>query len=211
MMNLSDIYSKINTPEELLSFMDKYIKYGIYGNDGKEYINDGTEESNRIFQEASITKYGLADKEKVLKYGLGQCFDQTEFERAWFMEHNYEFKTIFIWFLFDYENTYPTHSYLVYKDKTTNKYCWFEHADGINKGIHEFNSYKDAIYNQMKSHIEYAKNNGNIINEEVLKHIHIYEYKIDKYNISFDEFIDAILSSKEITNKILSAGDIDAQ
>lgn len=208
-MDLLDIYKTINTPKELYEFMDKYIKYGFYGNDGKIYTNDGTEESDKIFQDACLDRYGLANKEKVLKYGLGQCFDQTELERAWFKEHNYEFRTIFIWFLFDYENTYPTHAYLVYKDKTTNKYYWFEHADSINKGIHEFNSYKEAIYNQMLEHISYTKNSGNKIDDEVLKHIHIYEYETNKYEISFYEFIDNIFESKEITDEILSYGDID--
>ena len=198
-MSLFDMYNKVKTPEELLIFMDN-IKYGIYGTDNKEYINDGTEESNRVFQEASITKYALADKDRVLKYGLGQCFDQTELERFWFREHNYEFKTIFIWFLFDYENTYPTHSYLIYKEN--NKYCYFEHADEINRGIYKFDTYEEAIKFQMNKHIEYTKLN-NIVDDEIIKHLHIYEYNISKYNISFDEFIDNILNSKEITNMIV--------
>ena len=194
------MYDEIKTPRELLEFMDN-IRYGFYGNDNKEYINDGSEESNKIFQDACLTEYSLADKDKVLKYRLGQCFDQTELERAWFREHNYEFKTIFIWFLFDYENTYPTHSYLVYKEN--DKYYYFEHADYINRGIYEFDSYEEAIKFQMNKHIEYTKNMGNTIDDEAIKHLHIYEYDISKYNISFEEFIDNILDSKEITNMIV--------
>ena len=90
-MNLIDSYNEVKTPYELLMLMDN-IKYGFYGNNNKIYINDGTYESNKIFQEACLNKYGLANKDKVLKYGLGQCFDQTELERAWFKEHNYEYK-----------------------------------------------------------------------------------------------------------------------
>lgn len=204
-MSLIDSYKNINTPEELYEFMDKYIKYGFYGNDGNIYTNDGTEESNVIFQNACLDKYELADKDKVLRYGYGQCFDQTELERFWFKEHNYEFKTIFIWFLFDYDNTYPTHSYLIYKDKETEEFCWFEHADSANKGIHKYKTYIDAIKGQMNKHIEYTKKCGNIVDDEVLKHIHIYEYTIDKYNISFDEFIDNILLSDDITKKIIKS------
>ena len=157
-MDLFDMYNEVKSPEELLLFMDN-IKYGLYGNDNKEYINDGSEESNRIFQKACITQYGLADKDKVLKYGLGQCFDQVELERAWFKEYHYELKTIFIWFLLDYENSYPTHTYLVYKDN--NKYCYFEHADESNRGIYEFDSYLDAIRFQLEKHIQYTKRMGN--------------------------------------------------
>ena len=199
-MNLVDMYNKVNTPEELLNFMD-YIRYGFYGNDDKEYINDGTEESNQIFQEACLTEYSLANKDKVLKYRLGQCFDQTELERTWFKEHNYEFKTIFIWFLFDHENTYPTHSYLIYKDN--NKYYYFEHSDYVNRGIYEFNSYEEAIRFQMNKHIEYTKNMGNVVDDEIMKHIHIYEYNEPSSNITFYEYIDHILDSKEITDKII--------
>ena len=201
-MNLRDSYNKVKTPDELLKLMDN-IKYGIYGNDNKVYINDGTKESNKIFQWACINQYGLANKDKVLKYGVGQCFDQTELERTWFREHNYEYKTIFIWFLFDYENTYPTHSYLIYKDN--DKYCYFEHADEMNKGIYKFDSYIDAIKYQMNKHIEYTKKNGNIVDDEIIKHLHIYEYDEPKSNISFDEFIDHILESKEITNMVLGS------
>ncbi len=201
-MNLNVLYVKVKTPEELLAFMDN-IKYGIYGNDGKVYVNDGTEEGNRVFQEASVNEYGLANKDKVLKYGLGQCFDQTELERAWFKENNYEFKTIFIWFLFEYENTYPTHSYLIYKDKETHKYCYFEHADYENRGIYRFDSYEEAIRYQMEKHIEYTEKCGNIVDNDVMKHLHIYEYDVSKYGISFEEYIDNILDSKEITIKII--------
>ena len=70
-MNIVEEYNKINTPEELQSFMDKHIKYGFNSNDGKKYINDGSAESDKIFQEACLTQYGLANKDKVLKL----CFN----------------------------------------------------------------------------------------------------------------------------------------
>ena len=73
----------------------------------------------------------------------------------------------------------------------------------MNKGIYIFDSYIDAIKYQMNKHIEYTKNSGNTINDEIIKHLHIYEYDEPKSNISFDEFIDHILDSKEITNIIL--------
>ena len=202
-MDLTRLYNDIKTPDELLMFMEKHIKYGFYGNDGKIYTTDGTEEDNHEFNNASFTKYGLADKGKVLKYGYGQCFDQTEFERAWFKGHNYEFKTIFIWFLFDYENTYPTHSYLIYHDKETDEYCWFEHADYYNKGIHRFKSYEGAIYFQMKKHLEYTKKMGHIVTDKELGHLHIYEFDEPKSDISFDEYLDYVMNAKDITTEIV--------
>ena len=36
-MNLKDLFYTINTPEELLDFMDKYIQYGWIGKDMFDY------------------------------------------------------------------------------------------------------------------------------------------------------------------------------
>ena len=57
----------------------------------------------------------------------------------------------------------------MYKDKKTEKYCYFEHSDDANKGIKEFESYKDAILYQMEKHIDCNRNVGNLINEDILK------------------------------------------
>lgn len=190
-------YNKVRTPKELLVFMDKYIKYGIYGTDNKIY--DNWESSNNSdFQIACETKYLLCDAERYLKYGYGTCWDQVELERDWFTKNNYEFKTIFIWFLFEKENSYLTHTYLVYKDKETNQYCYFEHADYNNRGIHSFNTYEEAIEYQKAKHIQFNEICGNVINEDVLNHLVIYEFNQPKYGCSMEEYINNIFCSKII-------------
>ena len=50
-------YKKIDTPEKLMKFMDKYINYGFHGTDGVNYTNDGSEEKNKLFQEACEKVY----------------------------------------------------------------------------------------------------------------------------------------------------------
>ena len=194
-MNIKEEYEKVNTPEELMDFMNKYIKYGFHGTDGVDYTNDGTIEGNEKFQTASQLVYGLASPDYLLKYGLGHCWDQVELERDWFLRHNYEFKTIFIWFEFNYANNYSTHTYLIYKDKENNEYCLFEHADYENRGIHRFKTYSDAVKWQKDRHIEMNKNNGNKIDEEVLNHLHIYEYNHPEYGSNMIEFLDNILDN----------------
>ena len=72
----------------------------------------------------------------MLKYKIGHCWDQVELERAWFKKHNYEYKTLFIYFESDLA-PYICHTYLVYNDKKNNTWNWFEHADENNKGIHK--------------------------------------------------------------------------
>lgn len=188
-------YNEVNTPEELLKFMDKYITYGIYGIDSKSYTN-WENDINSEFQIACQTKYALCDKERILKYGLGTCWDQVELERFWFKEHNYNFKTFFIWFYFEEDNNYGTHTYLVYEKN--NKYYYFEHADYNNKGIYEFDSYKDAIEYQMSKHINFMKQNGLPIDEEILKHIQVIEFNIGKYEIDMNEYFENLFDSNII-------------
>lgn len=122
-----------------------------------------------------------------------------ELERAWFEENNYEFKTIFIWFLFDYDNPYPTHTYLIYKNKDNNKWCMFEHSDFNNKGIYEFDTYKDVINFQKNNFINYTKGIIKDFKEEDIEHLRIYEYNHPKFGCNMEEFLDNIINNgKEI-------------
>lgn len=186
-------YEEIKTPQELLEFMNNNISYGFHGSDDKDYFNEG----NDSFNINCRNKWILSDSERILKYKLGHCWDQVELERDWFKKNNYEFKTIFIWFLFNHNNNYPTHTYLVYKDN--NKWYWFEHADYNNRGIHKFNSLKETIKAQMEKHIEYASQ-YNEINNDIINHIHIYEYSSPRYGCNMDGFIENIINeAKDIT------------
>lgn len=190
-------YNRVKTPEELMDFMDKYIQYGIYGTDNKVYEDYDTS-VNSDFQFACQNKYALCDIERYLKYGYGVCWDQVELQRDWFTRNNYDFKTIFIWFLFEEENSYITHTYLVYKDKTDNKYCYFEHADYNNRGIYKFDTYKEAIEYQKEKHIKFNESCGNHIDDEVLNHLVIYEFNSPSYGCDMSEYIDHILESRVI-------------
>lgn len=189
-------YNALLTPNELLTFMDENIYYGVYGKDQKLYLYDDDN-----FQQACLKEHILSDKDRLLKYQYGTCWDQVELERDWFTRNHYEFKTIFIWFLFPYENNYITHTYLVYKDKKTKEYCYFEHADFNNWGIHKFPTYKEAIEYQMHKHIEFNKQQGNVINDEVLNHLVIYEFDNIKKGLNMEEYINHILNSKVVYEK----------
>ena len=169
-------YNNVKNPNELLEFMDKNIKYGIYGIDNVVY-DKWDASNNSEFQKACQTKYVLCDAKRLLKCGYGTCWDQVELERDWFINN-------------------VTHTYLVYKDKKTEKYCYFEHSDGANKGIKEFDSYKDAILYQMEKYIDFNRSVGNLINEDILSHLQVYEFEIKKYGCSQYEYMENILNSK---------------
>ena len=123
-------FERIKTPKEFLEYMNNNITYGFIGKNGKKYQNFSSEE----WFEEGIVQNG----EEVLKSKIGTCYDQVELERLWFGNHHFEVKTIFIWFEVDYENDYPTHTFLVYKNN--HKWYWFEHAFEPYRGIHEFDS-----------------------------------------------------------------------
>ena len=187
--------NNIKSPKELFQFMEDNIKYGVFiNNKVYEWDKDG------IFEDICRTKWKLKTSNEIIDCGYGICWDQVELERDWFNINNYEYKTIFIWFLFDYENSYPTHAYLIYKNN--NKYYYFEHSDSNNKGIYEFNSFEDAIKYQLNKHIELSKTN-NIVGEEELKYIHIFEFDKPRIDCSYDEYLEHILNSVDITDKII--------
>ena len=178
----------INKPEELLDYMSN-IKYGYLGKNGKIYYQD---DSN--FNKDWFNQYVLENKEEFINNQCGTCFDQVEFERDWFINNNYSVKTFYEMVLLDYDNNYPTHSFLIYKDN--NKWCWFENADYNNRGIHKFDKLEELLEYQYNKYIELLKT-FNISKEEINKII-ITEFLKPKDNISAKEYIEYVTDSKRI-------------
>ncbi len=184
----------INTPEELLNFMSNNINYGYLGNNGRVYHFDDSD-----FDKDWYNKYVLQSHNDLEKNLYGTCFDQVEFEREWFFNHNFELKTFFVMLLLDYENYYPTHSFLAFKDK--DMWCWFENSDYNNRGIHRFNSLDELLNNQLEKQINYLKTFN--ASDEELNHIIIREFNKPKSGISASEYLDYVIASKEINIKNL--------
>ncbi len=188
-------YEEIKTPEELLEFMDE-IEYGFQDDEVNRY---GSWDENE-FEESVLTKWKLSSPKRLLETKIGHCFDQVELERDWFRNHEYKFKTFYIMFLFDEPNDYSTHTFLIYEDKE--QWKLFEHSDYFNRGIHVFNNISDALKFEMNYHIK-ENEKYNMMNEEIIRHLHIFEYGDIKYNVSFDDFINEILEKgKDITEQI---------
>lgn len=182
-------YIDIKTPDDLMNYMDENINYGIYDYKNNKAYYD----ANDNFEFLVNNVWKLSSPEQMQKYGVGHCFDQVELERDFFKNHNYNFKTFFIWFKCNRKNTYPTHTYLIYQDKMTKQWCWFEHSDYNNKGIHKFRTLKDAIIEQKQTHIKYAKSYRKAKTDA--SKIEILEYDNVCYGCSFDEFINYVLSA----------------
>jgi hypothetical protein len=182
-------FNKINTVEELYNFLDNNISYGYLGNSGRIYHFDDAD-----FNDNWKEEYILEDKDDLLRTGYGNCWDQVELERAWFRKHNYEYKTIFEMVLLDYDNNYPSHTFLIYKDG--DNWYWFEHADFDNRGIHKYISIEELINDQYSKYLDLLKKN-NITNEEISKII-LTEYDEPNKNVNSEEFLEHVINSKRI-------------
>ena len=184
--------NKIKNPQELLDFMSNNINYGYLGKDGRVYNYTDPD-----FEQEWFKEYILETHEQVLENLSGNCWDQVEFERAWFLENNYEIKTIYEMVLLDYDNDYPSHSFLTYKEN--NNWYWFENADFNNRGIHKFNSFEELINYQYKKHLELL-NTFNITDEEIEKII-ITEFTKPKENSTAHEYLEHVINSKQLIDK----------
>lgn len=197
-------YEDIKTPEELLEFMNENIKYGFVAEDGTVYDMNDPDLMNQQFSD----KWRLVNPDRLLKVKYGTCWDQVEFERKWFFDHNIENATLFVMFMLPYSNGYTTHTYLLYR--IDGKWNYFEHADSDNRGIvYGFNTFEEAIQYQTKLHIENNKKYYNIKPEEIKK-LRIYDYHIPRYHMSAQEFMDNIFDEcDDVTGTLLKGDNYD--
>lgn len=174
-------FSNIVSPEELLEYMKTNVRYGFISKSGKIYNNPDSNDWNDWYSKC-IVQTG----KEVLYSCTGTCWDQVELERFWFENNNYVIKTYFICFDVDYENNYPTHTFLLFKNN--GKWYWFEHAWLDQMGIHEFNSEKEVLDYIMQKFFE-AAINDELATKEDRKLVACYEYtKLDR-SLSVEEYI----------------------
>lgn len=189
LFNEALVFTNIKTPKELNEYMNKNISYGYLGKNNKIYMpNDPN------FDKDWLDNYILETPYDILSTKVGNCFDQVEFERNWFENNNYEYKTIYNQVLLNYDNSYPTHTFLVYKEN--NKWYYFENAWEDMKGIHEFNTLEELLEYEYNKYIEFLKE-FNITDEEIEK-IKYFEYSKPKEHISAKEYIEYMLKQKEL-------------
>lgn len=184
------VIDEISSPHGLFNFMSENITYGYLGKDGRVYSYEDAD-----FDEKWFNEYILESYEDVLRTMHGNCWDQVEFERYWFEKNGYEVKTIYTMVELNYDNNYPTHSFLIFKDKD-NSWNWFENADFVNRGIHKFDSIDELLNYQYDNYIKFLKT-FNISDDEIEKIIYT-EYDKPKSNISASDYLKYVVDSKQI-------------
>ncbi len=169
-------FQNIKTPEELHNFMKK-LHYMWITKDGKISDND-----DNFFDE-----YRLQIKDELLNTLCGVCWDYVELSRFWFKNHGYEIKTLFEMIYLDGQETnYPTHTFLIYKDKDSWHLFDREFDEYHSQNIEEIKTY------QKKKYLENIKEN---INEEDLKNFIMVQYTEPKRHMSADEYLHYILKN----------------
>jgi hypothetical protein len=167
--------------------MSKNINYGYLGKSGRVYHFDDSD-----FNEKWFNEYILESKENILKTLYGNCWDQVELERYWFKKHGYEIKTIYEMVKLNYDNNYPSHSFLIFKDKD-GFWNWFENSDYENRGIHKFDSINKLLEYQYSKYLDFLKTFN--IKEDEIKEIIFAEFEEPQKNISASEYLDFVINS----------------
>ena len=178
----------IKNPNELLKYMEKNIKYGFIGKNGKIYDDPKSEEWNDWYNECVVQ-----DAEGIIRSGYGTCWDQVELERKWFSNNGYNFKTIYIQFEVGMDRMMPTHTFLIFE--SNNKWYWFEHSFEKNKGIHEFDSVSDVIEYVKDRQLDYVMEIG-IGTKHDREFIIDYEYSKPERNINVPDYLNHVTSKK---------------
>jgi len=191
---LEQLLEIVKTPEDLLDYMEKNIKYGFVSRkNAKIYSSDNVDFDNNFFDE-----YFLQTPDQLLISKQGVCFDQTELEREWFLKQEYEPKVFFLIFAKEKVHNLPAHTFLVYKNN--NKFYWFENSFYNQRGIHEYEDLNSLIEDVKNKQFEFAKKEHGAVADD-FKDIKICEYEVPEFGCNLEEFVNNILD-KNFKNRV---------
>lgn len=164
-LNIWNYYNEF----EIMDLM-KNIDYGWIDKDNKKHV---------LVDETYSDNYILQSPKEIIKNKIGICWDQVELERYYFKGNDWNIKT---YFLVHYDgDKCPTHTFLTFEKN--NKCYWFEHSWEKFRGIHEYKSLKELLFDIRDKFIKYELDNDYVVDNLVL-----HEYKKPKYHISVQEF-----------------------
>lgn len=162
--------NEIKIANALLTEMQD-INYGWVDFTGKTHLGDFDSFSD---------DYRLQSPASLQKSKAGVCWDQVEFERDYFKEHNISIKTYFL--VYYNGKDCPTHTFLVFK--SNGEFYWFEHSWERFRGLHQYQNIdellSDVVHKFIKSEIKDGDFNSTNLN--------MHEYTQPNYGLSVQEF-----------------------
>lgn len=176
-------YEDIKTPEDLYIFMRNNFRYGYLSNiDSDKHIREEMN-NDELYEKILFNNFYLQTPKELLKSKCGICYDQVEFERKWFSDHNYSTKTFY--------TPYKNHAFLIYKDD--DKYKLFERTVKEFNGIHIGNSVEELLERYKEKQLK----------DVDLDDIDFYSYNKATFGKDFNTLIKNIVKDNNISEKII--------
>ncbi len=133
--------------------------------------------------------YRLQSSEQLQESHLGVCWDQVELARKLFDDAGVKNRTFFI-VHYDGDKC-PTHTFILFE--YDGKFYWHEHAWEIMRGLHEFDTFAQAISTIRDAFIEKM-----LHGEYDPQNLVIYEYEAAPAGLSCLEFYKHCEKGKQI-------------
>ncbi len=141
----------------------------------------------------------LQSPEDFVRHRVGNCWDQTELQRAWFERHGYKVKTYLLYYYLN-DDCCPSHSVLMYEDEGRMK--WFEPMFcGVEveySGVHEYKGEDEALADVRRVFAENGQKMEMLPERLEDEKWALYEYTKPKYGIEDVEFYDHCRRGKRI-------------
>lgn len=176
-MVMSMKFNDVKNPYELHNYMKANIKYGFYSTFDMK-VHRRLEMDDYSYENLLFSYYYLQKPEELLITKTGICYDQVEFERKWFLDHNYEVHTFY--------TPYHNHCFLIFKDR--DYYYLFETCIKDINGI-----YIGETLEELLDYYRILQNNFDM---------KFYEYSNVNYGCNFYDFISNIIPSKDFISKL---------
>ena len=166
-------FDDLQTPQDLMNWMDANISYGWLDKDGNVHYNDISNARHNLIT-ASI--------DDVFKSGVGTCIDQAKVIKYFLDKHNIENK---VFCNRRYETTNEDKKIFLHClvfFKMNDKWYNFEHSNTNKRGIREYDTLDEAIRSSING------NDGRIISciDEVPEGLSFLEF--NQYVNQFDEY-----------------------
>lgn len=130
-------FSDINSPMELMDYMNKNIIYGWIDNLGEKHVGN-----LKKFRE----NYKTSSLDEVIKTGLGTCIEQAQMIKSFFDRIGLENK-MYCYRRYEteanFDNDVRMHCFVVFFHN--GKWYHFEHSDSFNRGIHVYDTLENAL------------------------------------------------------------------